>query len=265
MRVQRESNLLVIPMAKLSDFENHISLLTALPFSWDAILSKLAELFPPLRSKQVSRPTHVADTIAPTSLTLRSGNQARSMSPYSAHYRSHAPQAPSTERLRLGIVCAGVVSERTFVDLPWFDHNFDVEMICERDSSKLTLAWSKFPDALFVEYARTLPLVLRRCQMTLDVIMASFPCTDETPLRLLNQYPTTATADLLRGNLRFEIMSESGAQLLIEENVPPHACSWQHHDAIRTRTGTRPPLGGNILGLCVCWCCDVSHSMVQCV
>ena len=235
MRVHRESNLLVIPIADLSDFENHISLVTALPFSWDSALTKLTELFPSLRSKPVSRPNHIADTVESTSINFWSEDTSRTPSPYSAHYRSHDHQPPSAQRLRLGIVCAGVVSERVFVDVPWFGQNFEVVMICESDSSKLSLARSKFPDALFVSDARKLPRVLRRHRMKLDVVMASFPCTDETPLRLLNLYPTTSTADLFRSDLRFQIMSTAGAQLLIEENIPPHVGYWQHHESIRKR------------------------------
>ena len=75
--------------------------------------------------------------------------------------------------------------------------------------------------------------------MKLDVIMASFPCTDETPLRLLNLYPPTSTADIFRNDLRFEIMSTAGAQLFMEENVPPHAGSWQHHESLRARAKER--------------------------
>ena len=195
MRVHRESNLRVIPIADISDFENYISLVTALPFSWDSDLTKLTEIFPPLRSKPVSRPNHIADTVESTSINFWSEDTSRTPSPYSAHYRSHDHQPPSAQRLRLGIVCAGVVSERIFVDLPWFAVNFEVVMICESDSSKLSLARSKFPDALFVSDARKLPRVLRRHRMKLDVVMASFPCTDETPLRLLNLHPTTSTAD----------------------------------------------------------------------
>ena len=235
MRVQRDANLLVIPLADVSDFENHISLITALPFSWDAALAKLTELFPPLRSTPVTRPSHVADSIRPKSLMHRSETQSLNQSSYSTRYRSQVHHAPSSQRLRLGLVCAGVVSERVFIDLPWFAQNFEIVLICERDSSKLALARSTFPDALFIGDARTIPRMLRRRNMKLDVIMASFPCTDETPLRMLNLYPTTHTADLFRGDLRFEIMSESGAQLLIEENVPSHAESWTHHERIRAR------------------------------
>ena len=65
--------------------------------------------------------------------------------------------------------------------------------------------------------------------------MASFPCTDETPLRLLNDYPPTETADLFRSELRFEIMAVAEAKVLIEENVPPHEGSWRYHEAVRTR------------------------------
>ena len=235
MRVHRDSNLLMIPIADPSDFENHISLLTASPFSWDAELTKLAEVFPPLRAKPVSRPSHVKDSVNLTSINPWFSDNSDTSSPYAAHYRSHVRQASSAHCLRLGIVCAGVVTERIFVELPWFEQNFEIVLICERDSSKLSLARSKFPDACFVAEARQLPQVLRRTRLKMDVIMASFPCTDETPLRLLNDYPPTETADLFRSELRFEIMAVAEAKLLIEENVPPHEGSWRYHEAVRTR------------------------------
>ena len=80
-----------------------------------------------------------------------------------------------------------------------------------------------------VQDVRKLPAYLRSHPMTLDFIMASFPSVDETPLRSLNGYRDTPTADLFRGDLRFQLMKLTNAQLLIEENTPPHSKAYSHH------------------------------------
>ena len=83
--------------------------------------------------------------------------------------------------------------------------------------------------------ARSLLASLRSQPLQLDLVVCSFPCTDETILQGLNNYPPSSTADLFRGPLRFQLMDATNASMIVDENVPPHSQSWQHHDAVRMK------------------------------
>ena len=58
-------------------------------------------------------------------------------------------------------------------------------------------------------------------------------CNTDTLVLDLNRYPISTTADWFRGPLRFPIMDDTNASMIVDENVPPHPKSWQHHDAVR--------------------------------
>ena len=207
IRLHRENNLLTAKLRRFTEFDLNYSLLTTRLFSWDESLVALSQHIPPLKGNSVlKRPPTVSDTLPcrldPPSTTHTIAVVSKydyvhqaPMIRKSAHITSHA------SRIRTGIVCAGVVTERVFAQDSWFRSTFDVQLICERDTSRLELARSVFPNAVLVKDVRQLPAYLRSNPMNLYFIMASFPCVDETPLRSLNGYHDTETADLFRGDL----------------------------------------------------------------
>ena len=244
VRLTRQNNLLTGRLRASTDFENLFSMLTCLPFNWDETLAAITQSFPPLKGKSIlKRPASVSNT-----LPTKSGNttvspalilQYQLPNTLDGTTDSAALASVPTVRIRTGIICAGVTSERVFAQEAWFRRAFDVCLICESDSSRLNMARTTFPNARLHQDVRTLPAALSQTPLTLDLLVVSFPCVDETLLKALNGYQDTSTADLFRGPLRYQLLELTKARLLVEENTPPHSHSSGHHSMVHQTAMSR--------------------------
>ena len=219
-----------------SAFNNHVDFATAQSFELSSALGHLKKQFSPFGSlTSLQKPASVSDTLPFFSSRGPYTNAHYCGFPSSSSSALTHPISTPRSRIRTGLICAGVVSERVFLNQSWFSNVFDICLVCQRNPDKLQLSRRIFPHARHIADARSLLKSLRLQPLQLDLLVCSFPCTDERPQQDLYDYPPTTTADLFRGHLRFQLMDDTGATMVVDENVPPHAHYWQHHDTVRLK------------------------------